>query len=59
MTADRRLSSSKSSIKTLQKPHEDLDSVPIAFSMVFNLHGVARTAFGAKVAKRVEKDLVV
>ena len=41
------------------EPPEDLDSVTIAFSMIYNLHGVGKTAFGAKIAKRVKKDLAV
>jgi hypothetical protein len=54
------------SFKTLQNPYkaprrprENLKIVPIVFSMVFNLYGVGRTAFGAKVVKKVRKALVV
>jgi len=53
------LESSKNPLKPFQRPPEDLDSVTIIFSMVFNLYGVGKTAFGAEVAKSVKKYLAV
>ena len=49
----------KNLLKPLQRLLEDLNSVTSAFSMNFSLHGVGKTVFEAKVAKRVKKDLAV